>query len=313
MHIKRAREELSSFFALHLSRTNFKITYPGPEIRIRKLCIFVLKQLMIRYAPAKINLGLHIKDKRPDSFHTIESVLYPVPLCDIIEFTTAKSFSLKSEGYSILGMLHENTIWKAYQLMKTRYHLPGLAVRLIKNIPPGSGLGGPSSDAAAFMKGLNTFFNLGLSRNILIEMAEQIGSDCPFFIHPVPAYATGKGEILKELSLSLKGYYLCIVFFQQPVSTAWAYAQAHPDKSRFPLQELKEQPIEKWQNVLTNHFEPIVFARFPELTAIKEDLIESGAAYVSMSGSGSAIFGIFKQKPSLIKRLQRKQKVYFAL
>ncbi len=268
---------------------------------------------MIRYAPAKINLGLYIYDKRPDGFHTIESILYPVPLYDVLEFTKAEDFSLKTEGYHIPGTLRENTIWKTYQLMKLRFGLPGLAVRLVKNIPPGSGLGGPSSDAATFIKGLDTYFHLGLSFQMLLELAEQIGSDCPFFIHSAPAYVTGKGELFQEISLFLKGYYLCIVFLQQPVSTAWAYAQVRPGESGFSFKKWQDSPIEQWQDSLINQFEPLVFEKFPQLAVVKKELMKSGAVYASMSGSGSAVFGIFKQKPLLHKELQPKQRWCFVL
>jgi len=282
-------------------------------MRTSELCTFVLKLLMIQYAPAKINLGLHIKNKRPDGFRNIESVLYPVPLYDVLEFSPAEDFSLKTKGYPIPGIFQENTVWKAYHLMKSRFGLPGLAVRLVKNIPPGSGLGGPSSDAATFIKSVNTYFHLGLSLQMMLELAEQIGSDCLFFIRSVPAYATGKGELLQKISLSLKGYYLCIVFIQQPVSTAWAYAHVRPDKNSFSLQKLQQFPIEQWQDILINQFEPLVFGQFPQLAVIKENLIKSGAVYASMSGSGSAVYGIFKQKPALNKNLRDKQKWCLAL
>lgn len=262
---------------------------------------------MILFSPAKINFGLHIKEKRADGYHNIESILYPIPLHDVVEFLPASEFSLNIHGIPIPGSIQENSIWKTYHLMKSCFGLPGLKVQLLKNIPPGSGLGGASSNASTFIQGINSYFKLGLSLKDRLDLSAQIGSDCPFFIRSRPALVTGRGNVLKEIPINLKGYFVHIIYAQQPISTAWAYAHVHLQERPFPGEELQHIKLSQWQNILFNDFESLVFSHFPALLLLKNELIKAGAIYASLSGSGSAVFGLFKHKPILQKGSANKQ------
>jgi len=250
---------------------------------------------MILFPNAKINLGLHVLSKRKDNFHNLETLMYPVGICDILEFIPSleKETRLKLSGISVSGDMQSNLVYKAYILLKELYKLPPVQIHLHKIIPAGAGLGGGSSDAAFMLMGLNRFFDLGLSLDELKTHAASLGSDCSFFVENVPALASGKGEILVPATTYLKGYKLLLFFPGFPVSTAEAYGGIIPDPGKESLTSILEQGISTWRGNLVNDFEKTIFEKYPELRILKEGLYESGALYVSMSGSGSAMYGLF--------------------
>ncbi len=256
----------------------------------------------ITFPNAKINLGLRILNRRKDGFHSIETILYPISLYDALEWRVAKKFSLTSYGLPIPFNGEKNLIEKAYEALGKRFSIPPLQIQLLKNIPPGAGLGGGSSDALFFMQSINRFFQLGLTGEEMKSVALEIGSDCPFFVHNQPAVATGIGEKLKEYGYFLKDYGLILVYAGFPVSTKWAYHQVVPSGNRIPIEEIVKRPPQQWKGKVVNDFEPVVFGRFPKLKLIKEKLYEHNALYASMTGSGSAVYGIFKDVTQLPMR-----------
>jgi 4-diphosphocytidyl-2-C-methyl-D-erythritol kinase len=262
---------------------------------------------MIDFPNAKINIGLKILRKRNDGFHDIQSILYPVGLCDVLEIQETP------DGKSIFECtgtaIHEassgsptptNLVMKAFDLISKDFGIPPLNIHLHKNIPAGAGLGGGSSDAAFMLKMLNSKFRLNLSDDELAVYASQLGSDCTFFLKNTPALANGKGEILRPIRLDLTEYYLLIVKPDIHINTAWAYSLVKPDADVKPLDELVKRPVEEWNKLVVNDFEKFVFEKFPDIQKIKMKMYESGAVYASMSGSGSAVFGMFiKQTENL--------------
>jgi len=250
---------------------------------------------MICFPNAKINLGLHILSKRPDGYHNIETVFYPVNLCDALEIVPAKEkkTTFSQTGIPIAGKQEDNLVLKAYHLLKKDCHLPEIAIYLRKQIPPGAGLGGGSSDAAFMIKLLNDFAGLKLSVEQMEEYAGRIGADCPFFIRNQPVFAEETGSVFSPVNISLQGYHLVVVKPDVSVSTKEAYAQVKPQRPVTPLKNIIRMPVNEWKNHLINDFEPGVFAQYPEIKEIKQQLYAEGAIYASMSGSGSAVFGIF--------------------
>ncbi|MDR1592538.1 MAG: 4-(cytidine 5'-diphospho)-2-C-methyl-D-erythritol kinase [Prevotellaceae bacterium] len=249
---------------------------------------------MVTFPCAKINLALRVLDKRPDGYHNIETLFYPVTsLCDILEFIPAAQTSLRVIGKEIVGKQYDNLVMRAFRLLQKEYGLPPVAVCLRKVIPIGAGLGGGSSDAAAMLLMLNNWFELQLTEEQLSAYASQLGADCAFFIHNRVAYASGIGNIFTDVPLSLANYHLLIVTPDINVSTVEAYAEVQPQVWEKSLQELITLPVNRWKECWKNDFEPSVFARHPELAQIKATLYELGALYAAMSGSGSSVFGIF--------------------
>lgn len=256
---------------------------------------------MIVFPNAKINIGLNITEKRPDGFHNIESVFYPIGLSDILEITPSHNeIYFKNTGLIVENKnLESNLCYKAYEILKKDFPLKNVNIHLHKIIPFGAGLGGGSSDASFTLKMLNSEFNLGLTHKDLMSYAEKLGSDCPFFMINKPAFATGKGEILNKIDLSLKGYYVVLIHPGIHVNTTKAYSKITPKHAETQLVDLIEKPIETWRNSIINDFEEIVFKEHSVLKTIKEELYSLGSVYASMSGSGSAIYGIFDRKPDL--------------
>ncbi len=253
---------------------------------------------MIKFPNAKINIGLNITEKRSDGFHNIETIFYPIKLSDILEIKIAKEkFSITTTGISIDNGLNKNNICtQAFELLKKQYSIDPVQMHLHKIIPTGAGLGGGSSDAAFTLSMLNTIMKLNLSITDLQELAEQTGSDCPFFIVNKPAYATGKGTVLNPVDINLKGYFLVLVYPPITVNTANAYKKITTQKTSQKIPELIQAPIEKWKENIKNDFEKVIFDQYPEIKMIKTQLYESGALFASMSGSGSAVYGIFKNE-----------------
>ena len=256
---------------------------------------------MICFPNAKINLGLHITGKRPDGYHSIESVFYPVPLTDALEVVVSEKTTFTQTGVQLGIMPDDNLVMKAYALMAEKYKLPAIDIYLKKAIPSGAGLGGGSADAAFMLKLLCEFYKLPASEQHLLEMAAILGADCPFFIHNKPLLATGFGNIFQPCEVSLKGYVLCIVKPPFSISTKEAYSGVIPKKPDFSLQNLSALPVFEWKTVLKNDFEPNMVKRYPFIGRIKDDLYAMGAEYASMTGSGSAVYGIFKNTVTLFK------------
>lgn len=254
---------------------------------------------MITYPNAKINIGLNITERRPDGYHNIESVFYPINLQDAVEIKTIEGeepqggYKLKVSGTILDGTPDDNLVVKAYQLLRKDFNFPAQKIHLYKHIPVGAGLGGGSSDAAAIIKMLNEKFALGLTSEQMQNYAVQIGADCPFFINNTPVFATGIGNIFTPIELSLHGKTIILVKPDIFVSTRDAYALVKPSPAAIPLTEAIKQPISEWKQIITNDFEKSVFAKYPEIAAIKDKLYDMGALYASMSGSGSAVYGIF--------------------
>lgn len=256
---------------------------------------------MINFPNAKINIGLNITKKRKDGFHTIESIFYPIKLSDILEINISKNgFLFNTTGISMNeGNQDNNSCIKAYHLLRNQYTLPPVHIHLHKNIPIGAGLGGGSSDAAFTLEMLNSLIKLNLSNEVLLKFAEETGSDCPFFILNKPSFATEKGNILFPLNFTLKGYFLVLVYPFIQVNTAAAYQKITPQQSSEKLTEQIKQPIETWKDNIKNDFEKVIFNEYPEIKEIKNQLYNSGAVYASMSGSGSAVYGFFREEVDL--------------
>lgn len=254
---------------------------------------------MILFPNAKINLGLEVLYKRNDGFHEVNTLMYPVGLCDMLELVKSDSFHFQQSGIDPGANHEENLVVKAYRLMAEKYNLPPVSIHLHKNIPIGAGLGGGSADASDTLKGLNNLFNLAIDDASLENLAAMLGSDCPFFIKNVPAFATGRGEELSPSNLSLASYWLLLVKPDVHVSTADAYAGIQPQVPLLSLNEIINGDLSTWNKQLVNRFEDTVFKKHPLLREIKMRFQSMGADYASMSGSGSTIFGIFRKEPDI--------------
>ena len=256
---------------------------------------------MVLFPNAKINLGLNILQKRTDGYHDLETVFYPIGLKDGLEFVENKGSKIKFSGSGIaLNIdLEENIIVKAYRLLAADFKIPGLDIHLHKVIPFGAGLGGGSSDAAFLLKGLNSYFELGLTGDQLKNYALKLGADCSFFIENRPTFATGIGERLQSIDFSLKGFFMVLVKPPFAVGTKEAYAGIKPAIPHFSLSDSIRQSSEKWQELIVNDFEASVFLHFPKIAQLKVKLLEHGAVYAAMSGSGSSVFGLFKGEPEI--------------
>jgi len=286
---------------------------------------------MIAFPIAKINIGLYITGVREDGYHDIETVFYPLNLQDAIEIKVQKEaelvrktrstgqrirrtmdgsllrgrtdegvktegpvWSMTTYGAPIEGDPADNLVVKAYMMLCQDFELPKIEIRLYKHIPSGAGLGGGSSDAATMIALLNRRFNLRMTRSMMERYAVRLGADCPFFISGTPAYATGIGDVLSPVELSLKGRSLVLVKPDVSVSTRQAYSMVVPRVRDISLKDAVKAPLSEWRTLISNDFEKSVFQLYPEVAAIKERLYDMGAAYVSMSGSGSAVYGIFE-------------------
>lgn len=257
---------------------------------------------MIFYPNAKINIGLNIVEKRKDGYHNLETIFYPIPLLDALEIKELDNekpesgYQLKVSGDVPEGTPDDNLVVKAYKLIQDHYELPPLNIFLYKHIPTGAGLGGGSADASFTIRLLNEKFKLGMNDEKMEQYAARLGADCPFFIKNKPVFATGIGNVFTPIDLSLKGYYILLVKPEVFISTRDAYALVHPQPSATPLPELVKKPLQEWKDCIGNDFERSVFAKYPEIAAIKDKLYDIGALYASMSGSGSAVYGIFDKQ-----------------
>lgn len=252
---------------------------------------------------AKVNLGLNVVERRADGYHNLQTVFYPVDIKDALEvFPMASDFpsevdcDIKVTNIKVEGDEQRNLVVRAYNLLKHDFPaLPRVHAHLYKGIPTQAGMGGGSSDASAMLLLLNREFGLNLSEQQLINYAAQLGADCPFFILNRPAYAEGIGEQLTPITVDLNGWYMAVVRPDIPVPTKEAFARITPKMPSKCCKDIVAQPVETWKDELTNDFERSVFTIHPELAAIKEQLYQLGATYAAMSGSGSALFGLFEQ------------------
>ena len=255
---------------------------------------------MLKSIPHKINLGLHIIEKLYSGFHNIETVFYPCNNYeDTVEITPASSFSFSLSNADFTCEEEHNLCVKAYRLLQKTYNIPPVQISLHKKIPSGAGLGGGSADAATTLLMLNELFSLNLSLKQLHLFAAQLGSDTAFFLYNTPMYATGKGDILEPINLDLSKYKIEIVVPNISISTKDAYSAVTPKKPKSDVKQIINLPVETWKNILVNDFEEVIFKQHPALMDIKNDFYERGAIYSSMSGSGSAVFGLFATQGAL--------------
>lgn len=271
------------------------------------------------YPCAKINLGLNVVARRPDGYHDLETVFYPVNISDEIEVSVIAEESSRhlsvaggrcvveigtidggvGEWFGVLGRTDDNLVARAYKVLARDFDLPDMRFVLRKGIPIQAGLGGGSADCAFTLRAVNDIMGLGLSDDALREYAARLGADCAFFVNPQPAYAEGIGDRLTPIDMNLEGYSIAIVKPPVAVSTGQAFSGVGVAVPLHSCRDVVMQPIETWRAELHNDFEKTVFAVYPELSEIKERLYSLGAVYASMSGSGSAIYGIFRNAPCL--------------
>ena len=262
---------------------------------------------MITYPNAKINLGLNIVEKRPDGYHNLETIFYPINLQDALEVTQLDGegeYALTLSGTPIEGDPDQNLVVKTYRLLKKDFpDMPAIDIHMYKHIPTGAGLGGGSADAAFMIKLLNEKFKLGLSIEQMEEYAATLGADCAFFIRNKPVFASGIGNIFEPIQLSVKGYSLVLVKPDIFVSTKDAFSLIQPMKPSQSLREIVRMPVETWRATMKNDFENSVFQKYPEIAAIKDKLYDMGAIYASMSGSGSSVYGIFREQVEFVDEI----------
>ena len=258
---------------------------------------------MICFPNAKINIGLYVTNKRPDGYHDIETLFFPTKLYDVLEILENKgsneSVEWSSSGILIDATPKDNLCVKALNLLKRDYEIPPVKMHLHKVIPFGAGLGGGSADAAFTLKALNQMFELGIEKEQLIKYSAKLGADCAFFIHNTPHTATGIGDVLSPLDINLKGYHLLLVKPDVHISTPEAYGGIIPRMPEIPFVDQLKSSVENWKGLIKNDFEDSVFLNHPLIKDIKEKMYTKGAVYACMTGSGAAVFGLFKEKPTV--------------
>ncbi len=265
---------------------------------------------MLTFANAKINLGLNLIEKRPDGYHNLETIFYPIQLNDAVELVDAEETSCIIKGIEIPGEDSENICLKTFKQLQVDFNLPNQQIVLLKNIPVGAGLGGGSADAAFLIKLVNEKFKLDLTITQMQGYARSLGADCAFFIENKPVYAFAKGDEFEELKISLSNNYIVLVKPPVHVSTALAYADVKVKQLSISLKKLIHLPLKDWRTTIFNDFEPSVFAKYPEIDEIKTKLYAAGATFALMSGSGSSVFGIF-EKPVRLLDLEKENLVFY--
>jgi 4-diphosphocytidyl-2-C-methyl-D-erythritol kinase len=272
--------------------------------------VFLHKNLnMVVFPKAKINIGLRIIEKRPDGFHNLQTIFYPVCLCDALEFVDSERL-VNKDKLIVTGLLsdsipEENLVIKAVRKLREKYKFPFLKIHLHKAIPIGAGLGGGSSDGASILKAVNKFFSLKIRSEELKEIALSLGSDCPFFIENIPAFAEGRGEIMKPVKPVPVNHHLLIVSPGIAINTKAAYLDCRPSQQDTNLQEYYNRDIYEWKDLIINDFEESIFIRYPLIADLKANLYKIGALYSSLSGSGSSVYGIFDRKPDIPDSLKK--------
>jgi 4-diphosphocytidyl-2-C-methyl-D-erythritol kinase len=254
---------------------------------------------MITFPNAKINIGLNVTNKRTDGYHNLETVFYPVKINDALEIIKTSKMSFETSGIVIPGNAGDNLCLQAFDLMRKDYDLPNIKIHLHKNIPVGAGLGGGSADAAFFIKLINDKFELQLSDEKMENYCRKLGTDCAFFIQNKPVFALDKGDVFEPIALNLSDYYLALVMPPVHVSTAEAYLGVIPKQPKQSLKELIKLPIEEWQENILNDFESSILENHPQIKQVKQDLLNAGALFSMMSGSGASVYGIFREKVDL--------------
>lgn len=252
---------------------------------------------MLRFPNCKINLGLYITNRRPDGYHDIETVFYPIQIHDALEMVPAAETALYVSGREVAGNNEDNLVWKAYEMLQKQYpdRIESMDIYLLKNIPMGAGLGGGSADGAFTLRLVSDYCKLGLEQEELSKMALKLGSDCPFFIHNTPQFAQGRGEQMTPITLDLSKYGIQVICPDVHVATGKAFQMITPKPAAFDLRKINELPVEQWREHVSNDFELPIFGMYPVLGEIKAQLYQRGALYASMSGSGSAVYGIFEK------------------
>ena len=259
---------------------------------------------MIIRANCKINLGLDVLRRREDGFHDLETVMYPVVgLYDILDIEPCEGAVpiFENIGLVVDCPAENNICLKAWRLLHERYGIGAVRIILDKRTPFGAGLGGGSSDGTAVIVALNEIFGLGLSEDCLVSLAAELGSDTAFFVRNTPQLCSGRGEIMEPIDISLRGLWLVLIKPDEGVSTREAYAGIRPFVPAESLRERIARPVGEWQTLLKNDFEPHIFAAHPAIAEAKAWLIEQGAIYASMSGSGSAVFGLFDHEVEALR------------
>ena len=254
---------------------------------------------MIEFSNAKINIGLNIISRRPDGYHDLETVFYPIKINDVLEVIESDKLSFESSGLEIPGRLEDNLCIRGYHLLKKDHDVPPVKIHLHKNIPIGAGLGGGSSNAAFFIKLMNANFGLGLSPDQMEDYARQLGADCAFFIRNRPVFAFDRGDEFEDIKLDLSAYKIVLVMPDEHVSTAEAYRGVKPAPVKESLYDQIKTPLTAWRGQIKNDFEAHIFRDHPVIRGVKAELYEHGALYASMSGSGASVFGIFESLPDL--------------
>jgi 4-diphosphocytidyl-2-C-methyl-D-erythritol kinase len=257
---------------------------------------------MIGFPNCKINIGLSVKEKRPDGFHNVETVMYPLALHDVLEIIISprRKFTFTQTGLYVTGDFTNNLVYKAHELLKKDFNFPAVDIHLHKVIPAGAGLGGGSSDAAFTIRMINNLFNLRLQVTQMQEYAGKLGSDCAFFIKNIPVLAYGKGDQFKNIELNIDKYFIVLVKPDIHISTTEAYSWVKPTNKEKSLMEIVQAPVTKWKNLVINDFEKEVLSRYVTIKSIREEFNQMGAVYTSLTGSGSAVYGIF-EKPVAIE------------
>lgn len=263
---------------------------------------------MIFFPKAKINIGLRITGKRSDGFHNLETIFYPVGLCDVLEFVvlpdqTGKDL-ITQTGIDVVINQEDNLVYKALIKLRQKHNFPFLNIHLHKIIPAGAGLGGGSSDAACMLKTVSRGMNLQETREELKSMALELGSDCPFFLNGVPSFAEGRGEIITPVK-PLSGYHIVLVNPGVGISTKEAFQNCRPVMPDVSLAQLYNKPVTEWKNLIFNDFEAYAFKKYPLIGELKNELYEAGALFSLMSGSGSSVYGIFSKRPEIPETLEQ--------
>ncbi|MBD3748478.1 MAG: 4-(cytidine 5'-diphospho)-2-C-methyl-D-erythritol kinase [Sphingobacteriales bacterium] len=254
---------------------------------------------MITFPNAKINLGLNITSRRSDGYHNLETIFYPVQIKDALEVIESAEMSFETSGIEIPGHANENLCLQAYELMRKDFDLPNIAIHLYKQIPIGAGLGGGSADAAFFIKLINEKFQLSLDVETMQNYCRILGADCAFFIENKPVFAFEKGDVFEEINLDLTEYYLVLIMPPVHVSTGEAYRGVKPQQAKQSLKTLIQLPVEAWQGKITNDFEEHILRNHPQIRGVKSALLEAGALFALMSGSGASVYGIFRENVDL--------------
>ena len=254
-------------------------------------------------AHCKINLGLFVTRKREDGYHELQTVMLPVrELYDVVDVVRSEGAGVQFEGSGIEVdcPVDKNLCVRAARLMQERYGVGGISIKLDKRVPFGAGLGGGSSDATAVVVAVNEIYSLGLDKTTLASLAAELGSDTPFFVYDTPQLCEGRGEIMTPVEVDLRGLWLAVAKpLNDSVSTKEAYSGIKPKMPTASLTELLKRDKSEWQGSVLNDFEPHIFAAHPTIKALKQSMLDAGALYAAMSGSGSAVFGLFRERPTL--------------